>query len=56
MMKEYVLVLPACPCMLWVSTYMVRAKDLGITRASKDLYASCFILNNLVFYDEFIFD
>ena len=35
-----------CPCRLWELTKMVRAKHFGSSRTSKDLSASCIILNS----------
>ena len=38
--------MPACLWSLWEFTKNVKADDMGTTRASNDLSASCIILDN----------
>ena len=54
LIKEYLLFVPVHPYRLGVFTKMVRAKDL-MTRGSKDLSASCIILNSVLSFVDNIF-
>ena len=45
--KVYVSLIPTFPSKLCELTKMVKAEDLGTTKASKDLSVFCFILNNV---------
>ena len=40
LIKEYGILVLACPCKLWEFTRIVKANNLGTSKASKDLSAS----------------
>ena len=48
LIKEYILILSACPSRLCELTKQVRANDMGTMIASNDLSTSCITLNNML--------
>ena len=56
LMKGYVIFVDACPGKSYEFTRMVKAKEFGISKASKVCLCLYYFEYTFIFYGEFIFD